>query len=39
MPASPTLDPFWNEPEVKKNWNRAKLSDQEEMHLAKRCTT
>jgi len=29
----PTLDPFWNEPEVKKNWNLAKLSDQEEMRL------
>ena len=28
-----TLDPFWNEPEVKKNWNLEKLSDQEEMRL------
>ena len=27
------LDPFWNEPEVKKNWDLAKLSDQEEMRL------
>ncbi len=27
------LDPFWSQPELKRNWNLANLSDQDEMRL------
>ncbi len=30
---SAKLDPFWSQPELKKNWELGKLSDQEEMRL------
>lgn len=33
------LDPYWSQPNVKKNWDLSNLSDQDEMRLAKICTT
>jgi hypothetical protein len=33
------LDPFWSQPEVKKNWELSNLSDQNEMRLGEECTT